>query len=82
VNDLDIRHVEVLMWLPMIWYSRMLEAHAAFLEQLIDDSSTPSVEVRRRMTVIFTPERDIECSTSLFMIAIAALLALIALIPH
>jgi hypothetical protein len=64
VDDLDIRHAEVLMWLPMIWYSRMLEAHAAFLEQLIEDSSTPSVEVRPRKTVIFAPERDIECSTS------------------
>jgi hypothetical protein len=42
----------------------MLKAQAAFLEQLIEDNSTPSVEVRPRMTVIFTPERDIECSTS------------------
>jgi hypothetical protein len=64
VDDLDIRNAEVLMWLPMIWYSRMLEAHSAFLEQLIEDSSTPSIEVRPRKTVIFTPERDIECSTS------------------
>jgi hypothetical protein len=64
VDDLDIRNAEVLMWLPMIWYSRMLEAHSAFLEQLIEDSSAPSVELRPRKTVIFTPEWDIECSTS------------------
>jgi hypothetical protein len=64
VDYLDIRNAEVLMWLPLMWYSRMLQAHADFLEQLVEDSSTPSVEVRPRKTVIFTPERDIECSTS------------------
>ena len=64
MDYLDIRNAEVLMWLPLMWYSRMLQAHADFLEQLVEDSSTPSVEVRPRKTVIFTPERDIECSTS------------------
>ena len=64
MDDLDIRNAEVLMWLPMIWYSRMLDAHAEFLEQLIVNSSAPSVELRPRKTVIFTPKWDIECSTS------------------
>ena len=61
---LDIRDAEVLMWLPLMWYSRMLEAHSAFLEQLIEDSNSPSVGQRPRKMVIFTPERDIGCSTS------------------
>jgi hypothetical protein len=64
VDDLDIRNAKVLMWLPLIWYSRMLDAHAEFLEQLIVDSNMPSVEPPPRKILVFTPERDIGCSTS------------------
>jgi hypothetical protein len=46
VNDLDIRQSDVLMWL-----SRMLGAHAEFLDQMIVDSAQPT------MVIAYTPER-------------------------
>jgi hypothetical protein len=62
VDYLDIRDAAVLMWLPLVWYSRMLEAHADFLEQIIVDS-TLSVELRLPVTEIYAPERDNARST-------------------
>jgi hypothetical protein len=38
MDDLDIRRPEVLMWLPCIWFGRMLEAQAAFIDQLAHDT--------------------------------------------
>lgn len=39
MDDLDVRQPGVLFWLPCLWLGRMLEAHAAFLEQLAHDST-------------------------------------------
>jgi hypothetical protein len=51
VDDLDIRQSDVLMWLPLIRFSRMLGAHAEFLDQMIVDSAQPT------MVIAYTPVR-------------------------
>ena len=51
MDDLDIRQSDVLIWLPLIWFSRMLSAHAEFLDQIIVDSAQPT------MVIAYTPER-------------------------
>jgi hypothetical protein len=52
VDDLDIRQSDVLMWLPLIRFSRMLGARAEFLDQMmIVDSAQPT------MVIAYTPER-------------------------
>jgi hypothetical protein len=51
VDDHDIRQYDVLMWLPLIWFSRMLGADAEFLDQMIVDSAQPT------MVIAYTPER-------------------------
>ena len=51
MDDLDIRQYDVLMWLPLIWFSRMLGAHAEFLDQMIVDSAQPT------MVIAYTPVR-------------------------
>jgi hypothetical protein len=51
VDDLDVRQSDVQMWLPLIWFSRMLGAHAEFLDQMIVDGA------QQTMVIAYTPVR-------------------------
>ena len=55
MDHLDVRDPEVLLWLPCIWLSKILEAHSAFLERLIIDSTDP--EEPEPHEVVFSAER-------------------------
>jgi len=53
VDHLDVRDPQVLLWLPCIWLSKMLEAQSAFLDQLIIDST----DEPEPYEVVFSAER-------------------------
>ena len=63
--DLDIRNPDLLLLLPLIWFSYMLESQTIFVDRLIVDSASPK-RTRKPPAIFMSADQDGDgCCTSL-----------------